>query len=301
MQHYPNHVEIVEVGPRDGFQSISQFIPTSLKQKILTRLYQSGCRSMEITSFVSPKAIPQMQDATEVSRFAIEQFPDARLIGLCPNMRGVATAYEAGLRNITYVISVSEGHNQKNVRRSREESFSELLEIRKAYPDLSINLGAATAFGCPFDGAVALSEVLSHVELAAKAGVNSVELCDTIGVANPRQVEETCRAVIQRFPELCVGIHIHDTRNTGIANSLVAVQSGVSRVSTTVGGLGGCPFAPGASGNTSTEDFVRMLNAMGIQSGIDFEKLLATARYLREQVPGNYSGHCINVQESACC
>lgn len=297
---YPKKVELVEVGPRDGFQSIKEFIPTELKKEIIDRLVAAGCTTVQVTSFVHPKAIPQMQDAKEVAQYVLEKYPALRAYALVPNLRGAQNAYEAGLREISYVISVSPGHNMANVRRTLEESFAELGTILATYPDMKVVLDAATAFGCPFDGEVTLQQVLAYVEKAHALGIRDIDLCDTIGVATPVQVENTILALREKFPDITFGVHIHDTRNMGMACSLVAMQCGIARVSTTVGGLGGCPFAPGASGNTASEDFVYMLEKMGVETGVDFEKLLQTAKYLREKVPGNYSGHQINIQKPQC-
>ena len=187
-----------------------------------------------------------------------------------------------------------------NVRRTLDESFAELGTILSTYPDMKVVLDAATTFGCPYDGEVTLQQVLDYVQRAHGLGIRDIDLCDTIGVATPLQVQKTIEALRAQFPDITFGVHIHDTRNMGMACSLAAMQCGVTRVSTTVGGLGGCPFAPGASGNTASEDFVYMAEKMGIQTGVNFEKLLQTAKYLREKVPGNYSGHHINIQQPQC-
>lgn len=185
MNTYPKKVELVEVGPRDGFQSIKEFIPTELKKEIIDRLVAAGCTTVQVTSFVHPKAIPQMQDAKEVAQYVLEKYPALRAYALVPNLRGAQNAYEAGLREISYVISVSPGHNMANVRRTLEESFAELGTILATYPDMKVVLDAATAFGCPFDGEVTLQQVLAYVEKAHALGIRDIDLCDTIGVATP--------------------------------------------------------------------------------------------------------------------
>jgi hydroxymethylglutaryl-CoA lyase len=300
MFSYPKHVDLVEIGPRDGFQSVKTFIPTDIKKKVIDMLAASGCGKIQATSFVSPKAIPQMADAAEVAEYAMKTYPEKKFYALVPNMRGAQSAYSAGLREISYVISVSPGHNMANVRHTPDESFADLAAIRAAYPDLKIILDAATVFGCPFDGEVTLGQVLAYLGKARAIGITDVDLCDTIGIANPRQVERTVETVLEKFPEISFGIHIHDTRNMGMTNSLIAVLSGITRVSATVGGMGGCPFAPGASGNTSSEDFVYMMDRMGIDTGVSFEKLLGAAKFLKENVPANYSGHHINITAPQC-
>ncbi|HPS75525.1 MAG TPA: hydroxymethylglutaryl-CoA lyase [Oscillospiraceae bacterium] len=293
-------VQIVEVGPRDGFQSVKEFIPTETKKKVIDMLVASGCRKIQATSFVNPKVIPQMADAAEVSEYVLKTYPNVSFYALTPNARGVENACDAGFREVSYVISVSPGHNMANVRRTIDESFEGLAAIRQSLPDMKIVLDAATTFGCPFDGKVSIGQVVAYLEKARAIGITIVDLCDTIGIANPRQVRAVLETVCEKFPEIDFGVHIHDTRNMGMANSLAAIECGVTRVSTTVGGMGGCPFAPGASGNTSTEDLVFMLQEMGYDTGIDFAKLLETARFLKENVPANYSGHQMNIAPSQC-
>lgn len=236
MNTYPKKVELVEIGPRDGFQSIKEFIPTELKKEIIDRLVAAGCTTVQVTSFVHPKAIPQMQDAKEVAQYVLEKYPALRAYALVPNLRGAQNAYEAGLREISYVISVSPGHNMANVRRTLDESFAELGTILATYPDMKVVLDAATTFGCPFDGEVTLQQVMDYVEKAYALGIRDIDLCDTIGVATPVQVENTILALREKFPDITFGVHIHDTRNMGMACSLVALQCGLTRVSTTVGG-----------------------------------------------------------------
>lgn len=299
MSEYPKKVQLVEIGPRDGFQSVKEFIPTETKKKVIDMLVAAGCEKIQVTSFVNPKAIPQMADATELAEY-VNKYPQTAFYALTPNARGVQNAWEAGFREVSYVISVSAGHNMANVRRTPDESFADLCEIRERYPDMKIVLDAATVFGCPFDGVVTTEQVVAYLEKARQAGITAVDLCDTIGIANPLQVERLVGEVFDKFPEISFGIHIHDTRNMGMVNTLTAIRSGITRVSTTCGGMGGCPFAPGASGNTSSEDLVFMLDQMGIDTGVDFEKLLAASRFLKENVPANYSGHHMNIAPKQC-
>ncbi|MEG1491153.1 MAG: hydroxymethylglutaryl-CoA lyase [Oscillospiraceae bacterium] len=300
MTEYPSSLELVEVGPRDGFQSVKEFIPTDLKKKIIDMLVDSGCKTIEVTSFVSPKAIPQMQDATEVAKYAIETYPDVHFEALVPNLRGAQNAFDAGIRKVTSVISVSQSHNKANINRTVEESFEQLKSILDTLPGLEVVLDAATAFGCPFEGTISYAQLESYVEKAASIGIKNIDLCDTIGIANPLQIEKTICGLKAKFSQIKFGVHIHDTRNMGIANNLVALQCGITRIASAVGGMGGCPFAPGASGNTSSEDFVYMANQMSINTGINFEGLLATAKFIKENVPANYSGHHINIAPRQC-
>ena len=298
---YPKQIELVEIGPRDGFQSVKDyFIPTETKKRVIDMLVEAGCKKIQATSFVNPKAIPQMKDAAEVGSYALQKYPGVTFFALTPNGRGVINAVEAGFNMVSFVISVTEGHNMSNVRCTVDESFAKLKDIRRDFPELRITLDASTAFGCPFDGKVTTQQVVEYLKKASDLGIDEVDLCDTIGIANPAQVEEVVETVMDRFPHISFGIHIHDTRNMGVVNSLIAVRAGINRVSSTVGGMGGCPFAPGASGNTSSEDLVYMFNSMNIETGIDFEKIMATAKFCKDNIPANYSGHQMNVSSRQC-
>jgi hydroxymethylglutaryl-CoA lyase len=290
-----NNIEVVEVGPRDGFQNVSKFIPTEIKLKTIDAAVDSGIKNIQITSFVHPKAIPQMKDAKEITEYCIANYPNINLFALVPNLFGAREAVNSGLKELSYVISVSQTHNLKNVKRTHDESFKELMQIMDSYADVKINLDVATAFGCPFEGSFSLEKIMSFLERAYHAGVRSFNLCDTIGIATPDKIKELIESALKKYLDCEFQIHIHDTRNMGIINTYTAIECGVNKVQTTIGGLGGCPFAPGASGNTSTEDLVYMLNKMGFDTGIDFEKLLIVAKYLKENVSGNYSGHHVEI------
>lgn len=288
-----NKVRIIDVGPRDGFQSVKEFIPTPLKIEIIDRIVRAGVREIQATSFISPKAIPQMRDAKEVIAGCLARHPEVAFTALTPNYRGVSDAWESGIREVSYIISVSESHNKANVNRSVGESFEELAKIRADFPGMEIVLDVVTAFGCPFEVEVPFEKVYAHLERAAALGITQACLCDTIGLAVPNQVREYFQSLIAAFPGMSLGVHIHDTRNMGIVNTLAALENGAAFAQAALGGLGGCPFAPGASGNTSTEDLVYMLNQMGYDTGIDFDELLSAAKILKERVDGNYSGHQI--------
>ena len=300
-------IEIVEVGPRDGFQSVKgDFIPTELKKEIIDRLVDAGVRHLEYSSFVSPKAIPQLADAAAVTEYVLEKYPSLDLLALVPNMRGATNAYNLGLRKVCNVVSFSASHNKANINRTHEESLNAYREMRETYPDLDVILDLATTFGCPFEGKGGkYSDPDAVVEFLApykEAGMTVVNLCDTIGIADPTQVRRTITAVQKAYPDLGIQVHIHDTRGLGIVNTLTAVECGVTELQTALGGLGGCPFAPGASGNLSTEDTVWMLNEMGYETGISFSKILAAAKYQFEKVSGTYSGHHIHIEkETPCC
>ena len=257
---------------------------------------------MEITSFVSPRAIPQMVDAGEVARYCVEKYPDKELVALIPNFKGAELAQAAGLKNLTYVISVSESHNKANINRTHDQSFQELRRIRESFPELQLCIGMATTFGCPFEGIPDLDKVLRFVERIRSCDVDTVYLADTIGIADPAQVRRTVKGIMERFPDTKMQVHIHDTRGMGLVNTLAAIEAGVDTVQSTLGGLGGCPFAPGASGNTATEDLVYMLQRMGYDTGIDFDRLLALSKEQHAEIDGIYSGHQMNIAaKSPCC
>lgn len=296
-----NNIEIIEIGPRDGFQNVTEFIPTEKKKEIIERLIEAGVKRMQLTSFVSPKHIPQMQDAEEIVKYFINKYKDIRFFALVPNYRGAKRAFDIGLREITYVISVSEGHNRANVNRSVDESFEELKKIIEEFPEMYVNLDAATVFGCPFDGEVTYDQVEQYVKKAVDIGITTINLCDTIGVANPEQVKKVVENLLIKFPNIEFHIHIHDTRNMGMLNSYVAIESGIKHIQASIGGMGGCPFAPGASGNLSTEDFIYMLDKIKVDTGIDFEKLLSVAKECKKTIQGVYSGHHINIDENLIC
>ncbi|MDC7226491.1 MAG: hydroxymethylglutaryl-CoA lyase [Spirochaetales bacterium] len=290
-------IEIYEVGPRDGFQNIPEYIALETKKKIIEGLLASGVAHMQITSFVSPKAIPQMKDATELTGYLVDKYPDADLMALVPNLRGAQGAWDAGLKTVSYVVSLGESHNKANIRRTHEESLSELLKIREALPDLDICLDLATTFGCPFEGKKYASDAVPFLKPYVEAGVSVINLCDTIGVANPAQVRETIDAVKAEYPDMELEVHIHDTRNMGMVNTLAAIERGVNKVQSTLGGLGGCPFAPGASGNLATEDLAFMLTEMGYDTGINIEKMVELAKYQLGEIPsGKFSGHLLRIQ-----
>jgi len=290
------NIEIYEVGPRDGFQNVRNYIPLEIKQRIIDGLIDSGIRHLQITSFVSPKAIPQMKDSRELAGACIAKYPDADLFALVPNLRGAHTAVEVGLKTVSYVVSLSLSHNQANIRRTHEESLDELLKIRETYPDLNVYLDLATAFGCPFEGKKTEEHVVPFLKPYIKNGIKTINLCDTIGVANPAQVRKTIAAVRKEYPAVDLQIHIHDTRNMGMVNTLAAIEMGIEKVQSTLGGLGGCPYAPGASGNLATEDLVFMLSEMGYELNIDIQKMIELAKYQKEIVPeGQFSGHLFTI------
>ena len=295
-------VEIVEVGPRDGFQNLPEFLPTEKKLAVIDQLIGAGVRHMQITSFVSPKAIPQMRDAAEIVASCVARYPDLDLFALVPNFRGAQNAAAAGLKKVTNVISLSVSHNRANINRTHDESFAELAKIHQELPQLELCLDVATAFGCPFEGKYRdVEPLLAFLQRGRDIGIDHFVLCDTVGLADPAQVRSVLKACRERFPGVRLEVHIHDTRGMGLVNSLAAIEAGADAVQSTLGGLGGCPFAPGASGNTATEDMVFMLNEMGYDTGIDFAAILAAAKECYASVPGVYSGHHIHIEKTTPC
>jgi hydroxymethylglutaryl-CoA lyase len=278
-------VVIREVMLRDGLQNIAEFIPTQVKVGIYERLIKSGIRDVEFTSFVNPKAVPQFQDAGEFARQVIARKPAGSVASaLIPNLKGAQLALESGVRNLVFVMSVSESHNINNVRRTRAESVSEakkIWEMRKAYPEMAVKISLATVFGCPFEGKIKPEITLSFVREYYQLGFRDMSLADTVGYGNPREIQEVCGLCSKEFPDVTFGIHLHNTRGLGLANSFAAYEAGVRIIDGAIGGLGGCPFAPGASGNTSTEDLVFMFEEMGVKTGIDLKTLLEVSAYFQ--------------------
>ena len=269
-----------EVATRDGFQIEPGFIPTDDKIALVNALSDCGYAKIEVTSFTSPKAIPMLRDAEEVMG-RIRRVPGVEYTVLVPNLRGAERALESRADELNLVMSVSETHNLANLRMPREKSFAALLDvIRHVDGATPINVSLSCSFGCPMEGDVPSAEVLQWAERFAGLGVRGLTLCDTTGMAHPEQVSRMAEALQQRFSSLQLTMHFHNTRGMGLANVLAAVQSGITRLDGSLGGLGGCPYAPGASGNVSSEDAIHMLDAMGYDTGIDLTKLLAVARQL---------------------
>ena len=295
-------VNFIEVGPRDGFQSVKEYIPIDTKLRILDMLVAAGVKRIEMTSFVSPKAIPQLRDAAEVVQrtLAAHQGDGVEFYALVPNTYGAKAAVAAGLKEVATVISVSESHNKANINRTVAESLEGLERMRQELPDLCIELSMATAFTCPFEGDTPVENVLHIMRRAWDMGIKRYCLADTIGQADPQMVRRTLGIVREVFPDAILDVHIHDTRNMGTASTLAAIEAGVTNVQAALGGLGGCPFAPGASGNVASEDLLYMLERMGYDTGVDFEKLMQAARYEAEVVAGNFSSHQIHVGKSCC-
>lgn len=292
-------VQIMEVCTRDGWQNLKDLIPLEIKLRYAEGMLNAGIKHLQVGSFVSPKAVPQMATTSELAKILLKKYPDVEINALIPNLKGGVLAHEAGIRSVSYVLSVSEGHNQANVGKTREKSLEDLEALTKTLPDMAITMSLSTSFGCPFDGPTPSEAVYEMVEKGAAMGITHFELSDTIGSASPVQVVEIFSELRKRYPDFILLAHMHDTRNNGILNSWLAMQSGADIIHTSLGGLGGCPFAPGASGNTSTEDFVYLLEHSGIHTGIDLQKIIALAKEMYEEIEGVYSGHQIRIADDA--
>lgn len=286
-----SRVEIVEVGPRDGFQSIASVIPTAIKISLIQDLYATGLRRIEIGSFVSRGAIPQFADVVEILA-GTRSLPGFDPQVLVPTERRADEALAAGADHLVFVLSVSERHNQSNVRRSTAESVEEYRRIvKRSAPATKIRLNIATAFDCPYEGTIAMSTTLGVLDqLIEMAPCAEIGLCDTTGRVMPTHVEELFAACFTRFPTSSSwAFHAHDTYGLGVTNVLAAWRTGVNVIDGSVAGLGGCPFAPGATGNVATEDLVWLFDGIGVGSGVDIERLVAVAKRA-QALPGAQPG-----------
>jgi hydroxymethylglutaryl-CoA lyase len=294
----PRTVRLTEVSPRDGLQNAPRSLTTTGKITLIRMLAAAGIKEMEVTSFVSPKAVPNLADAGDV----IAGIHDLKiqLISLVVNDRGYDRAVSAGSGALTFVLSATEGHNRANVNHSRDESIEMLSRmLNRAHDDgIDVRLSISVAFGCPFEGNASLDSLLRLVDRMVRVGFCRIGLCDTIGVANPKQVYDWTRTMRDRFAGVEWELHLHDTYGRGLSNILAALEAGVSRFDASVGGLGGCPFAPGATGNVSTEDLVSMLDGMGIATGIDLGGLVDTSDFLATRLGGCVTSHLWQVSQS---
>jgi hydroxymethylglutaryl-CoA lyase len=278
-----SRVYINEVAVRDGFQSEPLFVPTDDKVEIVNALSRTGLAKIEVTSFVSPKAIPNLRDAEEVMH-RIEREPGVIYVALVPNERGCERAIACKVDEINLVMSIGERHNLANMRMTCEQSlaqFRRVMDLVKG-TGVRVNGSIATAFGCPFEGDLSPARVMWAAGEYLGMGMNSVTLADTTGMAHPRQVNEISSRLLAAHPGVEVTLHFHNTRGMGLANVIAGLEAGVASYDASLGGIGGCPYAPGASGNICTEDLVHMLESSGFDTGVDLDKLLAIARGLPE-------------------
>lgn len=277
----PKRVVIREVGPRDGLQNEAKFVSTEEKVNLIERLVKAGIKDFEVTSFVHPKAVPQHRDAEELLAL-LPSFPDVSYSALIANARGVERAVSTGIKNLILTVSASETHNKNNINKTIQESISEmkdLVPLAKAN-GISVRGTLSTVFGCPWEGKKSLEQVSRIVEGMSESGIQEIALADTAGLGNPYQIYSMSLELKKRFPGIVWGLHLHDTRGLGLANILAALQAGIGIIETSIGGLGGCPFVPGATGNVVTEDVVYMLGEMGLETGIDLDEMIAASQYL---------------------
>ena len=284
-------VLVSEVGPRDGLQNVRQTMPTEFKKRWISAAAAAGLREIEVCSFVPPKLIPQMSDAAEVVAHALT-IPRLHVATLAPNLKGAERAMQAGVHKVTLTISVSKAHSLSNIRKTPDEAVAEaarVCDLRDTLPKgrrPKIEAGLSTVFGCTFEGNVSEDEVVRMAVACVEAGCDEVGLADTTGYANPEQVRRVFKKVRAAIGDRLGGAHLHNTRGLGLANVVAALEVDVRTFDSSLGGLGGCPFAPGATGNIVTEDLVFMLEAMGLKTGIDLERLLDVRSIVAEGIPG---------------
>ena len=281
----PSHVQIVEVGPRDGLQTEPKFIPASDKIALVNALSGTGLAKIEVTSFVHPRTIPQLGDAREVLS-GIEKKNGVTYSVLIPNLRGAEMALEVGVDEMRIPVCASETFNQKNVRMSITESLQAIEGIQKiSEPAMTpLEVGVALAFGCPFEGEISSEQVTSIVGRLSEMGVTRVSITDPAGIANPVQVKDRISTLLAAFPEIKFSLHLHDTRGMALSSILAAMEVGLATFDSSIGGLGGCPFVPDATGNVVTEDLINMLEEMGIQTNVDLEKLIECSQLAQKLV-----------------
>jgi hydroxymethylglutaryl-CoA lyase len=285
--HLPATVTICEVGPRDGLQNESVTVSSADKVRYIEMLVAAGFRAIEVASFVNPKAVPQLADAEEVCA-QLTRVPGCRFIALVPNERGLVRALAAQVDAIGVFTAASDSFTKRNIGMTIEESlatFAPVVERAKA-EGLYVRASISTAFGCPFEGAVPIANVVRVAQRLLAIGADELSVADTIGVATPNQVFEIVAALTPHVPLERLGLHFHDTRGTALANILAGLQAGVTIYDSSAGGLGGCPFAPGATGNAATEDVLYLLTGMGIDTGIDLAKVCVASRFIGEKLAG---------------
>ncbi len=296
----PVDVQICEVGPRDGLQNAHHLMPTEAKKAWVSALAAAGLREIEVGSFVPAKVIPAMADTREIVAHALT-LPGLKVVALAPNFKGFQRALESGAHKIAFPVSASHQHSLSNVRMTPDDMVAQVrqaCELRASLPEgqrPEIEGAVATAFGCTLQGEVPESEVVRIAKLLADAGVDCVALADTVGYANPAQMKRIYRKVRDAIGDKLDGVHLHNTRGLGLANALAAFEEGARAFDSSMGGLGGCPFAPGASGNVVTEDLVFMFESMGLKTGIDFDALLRARKILVDGIPeepvyGHFAG-----------
>lgn len=280
--NFPDEVVIFEVGPRDGLQNQKEFIPTEQKIKLINKLTAAGCKKIEVTSFVNPKWVPQMKDAKEVYA-GIEKKEGVVYSALIPNLKGLELALEAGLQEVVTIISASESHNRKNVNRSVSESLKEIQEINRIAAENNVKVRSyiATAFGCPIEGDVPEEKVIDIALALEEFGSYEISLGDTTGMADPIRAYKLPKILLGKLKHATLAVHYHQSNGIEFANILASLEAGVRVFDAAAGGLGGCPYAPGATGNVATETLVEMFHRMGIGTGIDLELIKECGKFAK--------------------
>jgi hydroxymethylglutaryl-CoA lyase len=292
MFNLPKNVSIIEVGPRDGLQNEKLFVPTEIKKKFIKELKNAGLQEMELTSFVSPKWVPQMGDAAEIVADCLDT--NARNIVLAPNRKGIDRVYMSECKAVAFFVGVSNTFNQKNINKTTADSLAELRPLIAELKDKNYFVRAciSTAFYCPYEGKIDEDDTLKLCTEFVHLGIDELSVADTIGMAAPHEAFSLFSKLKQAFPDILITAHFHDTRKLALANILASLQAGINRFDTSAGGLGGCPFAPGAAGNAATEDVVYMLERMGISTGVDLNKLVNAIEivqpHLSRQIESGY-------------
>lgn len=281
MLNLPKKVTIIEVGPRDGLQNEKLFVPTEIKKQFIAGLRKAGLQEMELTSFVSPKWVPQMGDAAEIVADCLDQ--NVRNIVLAPNRIGINRVYMTECKAVAVFVGVSNTFNQKNINKTTKDSMEELKPIIKELKekDYFVRACISTSFYCPYEGKINEADTIKLCQEFAEAGVEELSVADTIGMAAPTEAYSLFSQLKKEFPKTLLTAHFHDTRKLALANIFASLQAGIDRFDTSAGGLGGCPFAPGAAGNAATEDVVYMLERMGIHTGVDLNKLVDAIALVR--------------------
>jgi hydroxymethylglutaryl-CoA lyase len=288
MSQQAQHVSIIEVGPRDGLQSEPEVLPTAVKIEFITRALDAGIRRLEVSSFVHPKRVPQMADAEDVIR-GLPSREGVTYIGLVLNRKGFERAQATGIHEIGMAVVASDTYNQRNQGVPTSESVKAWIDIARAAKAAGIraNVMISSAFGCPYEGEIPVARILELVDQVMEGEPVELGIADSIGVGVPSQVTDLLGAVMARAPGVPIRCHFHNTRNTGIANAQAAIAAGVASLDASIGGIGGCPFAPAATGNIPTDDLLYMLDRSGIHTGVSLEKIIATSNWLQQQLGRN--------------
>ena len=284
-ENLPKKVYIREVGPRDGLQNEKMFLPTEVKKDFIRRLAATGLPHVEVTSFVHPKWIPALADSAEIGK-TFSSFGKTHTSALVPNMKGLEGAEQAGMKEVCVFMSASESHNKANINRTIKESLAQMEELIPTVKSKGIRVigSLSVVFGCPFEGEVKAEQVTPLVRRLLEFGADYISLGDTIGVGTPTQTKRLLDQLLPLVEAKRIGIHLHNTQGTAMANALAALQMGITSFDGSVGGLGGCPYAPGASGNVPTEDLVYMFEGMGVATGVNLDKLLEVGVWIQEQL-----------------